>query len=314
MKTERPNKIKREVDSWGDGKTLWNKLRFYIPYAWRFIVLQQPEKLIYGIALTDRCNMGCQGCHVSNTGRPDMTWAELVNKMENAWERGFRELYFSGGEPMLWRDGEHTLVDLIAKAKQIGFFHVHVYTNGLFGVEKSADLVWVSMDGLPEIFKRRRGNHFHQVEHVVRESQHPKVAIIYVIDSNTAVGIESFLQWVLASEFPVIGVMFYFHTPYYGYDDLYLDNEHRAPIIDRLLKCIKEGLPILNSRAGLLALKSGEWPRRLPVASVLDVDGEFICCRASDEICKDCGYAACTEITEFQRLRLSAVIRMLRYW
>jgi hypothetical protein len=170
------------------------------------------------------------------------------------------------------------------------------------------------MDGLPEVFKMRRGNYFYQVESAVRESQHPKIAIIYVIDSNTAVGVEPFLKWVYESKFPVIGVMFYFHTPYYGHDELFLSREQRAPIIDQLLRCIKESLPVLNSRAGLLALKSGKWPRRLPVAKVLDVDGEYICCRASDDICEECGYAACTEITEFQRLRLSAVIGMMRYW
>jgi len=314
MKSQRHYRIKTKTKSWGDVKTLWNRLRFYIPYAWRFLVLQKPEPLIYGIALTDRCNMECRGCHVSNTGRPDMSWAELENKMQNAWDRGFRELYFSGGEPMLWRDGDNTLEDAILKAKQIGFFHVHVYTNGLLGINTSADLAWVSMDGLPEIFKMRRGDHFYQVERTVRESHHQKIAIIYVIDSNTAVGVEPFLQWVYESNFPVIGVMFYFHTPYYGYDELFLSREQRDPIIDQLLMCIKKGLPVLNSQAGLLALKSGEWPRRLPVAMVLDVDGESICCRASDDICEECGYAACTEITEVQLLRLSAVIGMMRYW
>ena len=243
-----------------------------------------------------------------------MLWDELVDKMQSAWNRGFRELYFSGGEPTLWHDGEYTLEDAINKAKQIGFFHVHVYTNGLLGISPSADLVWVSMDGLPDIFKRRRGDHFYQVEHEVRESQHSKIAIIYVVDNHTAEGIESFLKWVNVTNFPIIGVMFYFHTPYYGYDDLFINKEQRASIIDRLLRCIKEGLPVLNSRAGLLALKTGKWPRRLPVASVLDVDGEYICCRASEDICPECGYAACTEITEFQRLRLSAMIGMMRYW
>jgi len=115
-------------------------------------------------------------------------------------------------------------------------------------------------------------------------------------------------------KFPVTGVMFYFHTPYYGRDELFLTTEQRAPIIDRLLGCIKAGLPVINSRAGLLALKSGDWSRRLPVAHVLDIDGEYVCCRASDDICKDCGYAACTEITEFQRLRPSALLGLLRYW
>jgi Fe-coproporphyrin III synthase len=292
----------------------WRRLSFYVTFVWRFVVLQHPEPLIYGIALTDRCNLACRGCHVSNTGRRDMTWEEVVAAMQNAWRRGFRELYFSGGEPMLWRDAEHTLAEAIVAAKRIGFFHVHIYTNGLLGIETPADLAWVSMDGLPGIFDQRRGNHFQQVESAVRSSSGVKVAVIYVIDRHTAAGIEPFLHWVQDTKFPVIGVMFYFHTPYYGHDELYLNAEERAPILSRLLGCIRAGLPVINSRAGLQALKSGGWPRRFPVASVIDVDGESVCCRAADEVCADCGYSACTELTEFQRLRPSALLGMLRYW
>jgi hypothetical protein len=135
-----------------------------------------------------------------------------------------------------------------------------------------------------------------------------------VIDRNTAEGIEPFLRWVHETKFPVIGFMFYFHTPYYGRDELFLTVEERAPIIDRLFSCIQAGQPVINSRAGLLALKSGDWPRRFPVASVIDVDGESVCCRASDEVWVGCGYAACTELTEFQRLRPSALLEMMRYW
>jgi MoaA/NifB/PqqE/SkfB family radical SAM enzyme len=301
-------------DSFRFEKKLWMQIRFYATYVWRFLVLQRPEPLIYGIALTDRCNLQCRGCQISYTGRRDMTWKEVVTAIHDAWRRGFRELYFSGGEPMLWHDKDHTLKDAIRQAKQIGFFHVHVYTNGLLGIERTADLVWVSMDGLPGVFDRRRGNHFQQVETIVRTASFPRVAVIYVIDRNTAEGVEPFLHWVQDMKFPVIGVMFYFHTPYYGLDDLYLTAEERAPIIDRLIDCIRAGLPVINSRAGLLALRSGNWPRRFPVASVIDVDGESVCCRASNEVCPDCGYAACTELTEFQRLRLSALLGMLRYW
>jgi MoaA/NifB/PqqE/SkfB family radical SAM enzyme len=295
-------------------RALWARLHFYAVFMWRLVVLQRPEPLIYGIAVTDRCNLVCRGCHVSHTGRPNMTWDQLVTALQDAWHRGFRELYFSGGEPMLWQDAGHTLPDAIAEARRIGFFHVHVYTNGLLGIETSADLVWVSMDGLPGTFDLRRGNHFQQVERAVRTGGHPRIAVIYVIDRNIAQGVEPFLKWVEETKFPIMGVMFYFHTPYYGRDELFLNAEERAPIIDRLLVCIRAGRPILNSRAALLALKSGDWPRRPPVARVLDVDGESVCCRASDEICPDCGYAACIELTEFQRLRLSALLGMTRYW
>jgi MoaA/NifB/PqqE/SkfB family radical SAM enzyme len=151
---------------------------------------------------------------------------------------------------MLWHDATHTLSDVILEAKRIGFFHVHVYTNGLLGLDSPADLLWVSMDGLPGIFDQRRGDHFHQVEAIVRTAKHPKIAVNYVIDRNTREGIEPFLLWVRDTHFPVFGVMFYFHTPYYGRDELFLTAEERAPVIDQLLKYIQDGLPVINSRAG----------------------------------------------------------------
>lgn len=291
-----------------------SRLGFYARYAWHAVALRRPEPLILGIAITDRCNLECEGCRVANTGRPDMTWDSLVTLMRDGYQRGFRELYFSGGEPMLWRDGGRTVADAVAVARQIGFFHVHIYTNGTLGLDSSADLLWVSVDGLPSTFEKRRGDHFDEVESAIRAPGHPKIAVIYVIDRHTQDGTEPFLRWVRESALPVTGVMFYFHTPYYGRDELYLDAEERAPVIDRLLDCIQEGLPVINSRAGLLALKSGKWARRTPTAVVVDVDGESVCCRASEECCQDCGYAACTEIVEALRLRPSAVLAMGRYW
>ena len=295
----------------------FRRLRHYVPYAWKAAALHRPGPLIYGLAITDRCNLSCEGCRVSNTGRPDMTWPQVVDAMTRALSLGCRDLYLSGGEPTLWRDGSRTMEDIIVEARRLGYFHVHVYTNGLQGLETAADLVWVSMEGLPGIFERRRGPWFDQVERAVRASGHPPTALIYTIDRFTAPGIEPFLRWVRDSALPVTGVMFYFHTPYYGRDELFLGKEERAPVIDDLLRHIRAGMPVLNSRAGLTALRSGAWPRRLPVAYVADVDGEWVCCRASgapDDVCAECGYAACTELTEVQRLRPSAVLGMMRYW
>jgi MoaA/NifB/PqqE/SkfB family radical SAM enzyme len=306
------NTMRDEIDDYESH--FGEMIRFYIPFTWRFVVLRRPVPLIYGLAITDRCNFNCHGCRVSNTGRPDMSWDLIISRMKNAWSRGFRDIYFSGGEPMLWRDGKRGLPDVISAAKRIGFFHIHLYTNGSLGLDTKADLTWVSIDGLPGIFEKRRGDHFHEVEKAVRVDPHPPVALIYVIDRYTAEGVEPFLRWVRDTRLPVVGVMFYFHTPYYGVDELFLNSDERAPIIDQLIAFVKKGLPIINSRAGLLALKRGNWPRRMPVAYVADIDGEWACCRAPDAACADCGYAACTELTEFQRLKPSALFAMLRYW
>jgi len=291
-----------------------DRLAHYARYAWRGVVLRDPGPLVYGIALTDRCNLRCAGCRIPQAGRPDMSWEAVGALLRGAYRRGFREVYFSGGEPMLWRDGARTVDDAIRAARRLGYYHAHVYTNGTLGLDTSADLVWVSVDGLPDTFRRRRGDHFAEVEAAIRAPGHPRAAVLYVIDRTTRDGVEPFLEWVRDTSLPVLGVMFYFHTPYYGYDDLYLDAAERALVIDRVLACIRAGLPVLNSRAALLALRSGRWTRRTPAAAVADVDGESICCRAPDWCCEDCGYAACTEIVEALRLRPSAVLAMGRYW
>jgi Fe-coproporphyrin III synthase len=270
-----------------------DRLRTYVPYAWRFVALRSAGPLICGVAITDRCNLSCVGCHVSNNGMGDMSFADVVSRMCADHALGCREAYFTGGEPMLWRDGS--------------------CTNGTLGLDCSADLVWVSIDGLPGVYENRRGDHFAEVEHNVRSLPHPKTAVIYVIDRFTQHGIEPFLRWVRATRLPVIGVMIYFHTPYYGIDELFLSAEERGPIIDRLIALKREGLPLLNSVAGLRALKTGEWPRRMPVALVSDATGESACCRAPDSVCPECGYGACTELSEARRLRPSAVLGMVRY-
>lgn len=149
---------------------------------------------------------------------------------------------------------------------------------------------------------------------MVRAEGHPPVAVIYTIDRSTQDGIEPFLAWVRERALPVIGVMFYFHTPYYGVDELFLTAAERASVVGRLLACARAGLPVMNSRAGLRALASGRWERRQPAAIVADVDGESVCCRAAEDACPDCGYAACTEIAEARRLRPSAVLGMAKYW
>ena len=295
----------------------FRQLRHYAPYAWRAAVLRKPGPLIYGLAITDRCNLSCEGCRVSNTGRPDMSWDQAVDALARARARGCRDVYLTGGEPTLWRDGARSMEDIVLEARRLGFYHVQVYTNGLQGLRTSADLVWVSMDGLPGTFEARRGPWFDRVERAVRAREHPRVAVIYTIDRRTAAGTGPFLHWVRDTAFPVMGVLFYFHTPYYGRDELFLAAGERARIIDELIGDIRAGLPVLNSRSALRALQSGRWARPLGFTWVADVDGEWACCRASaapGNVCEDCGYAACTELTETMRLRPSAVLGMLRYW
>ena len=61
---------------------------------------------------------------------------------------GIRILFFCGGRPFLWRDGDITLRDLVIEAKRMGFLIVNVVTNGTFPLDlPEADLILLSLDG-----------------------------------------------------------------------------------------------------------------------------------------------------------------------
>ena len=67
---------------------MWEMLRFYIPFTLRYVVSRRSVPLFYGIVLTNRCNLNCRGCHISDINIPDMNWDQLVNIMRKAWEHG----------------------------------------------------------------------------------------------------------------------------------------------------------------------------------------------------------------------------------
>jgi len=188
----------------------------------------------------------------------------------------------------------------------------HIYTNGTNPLRGDADLFWVSMDGLPDGFAANRGDHFHRVEDHVRRAAHLPMVIIYTVNAFNHHQVRAFLEYA-RRELPVIGVIFYFHTPYYGVDELFLDAPARARVIDELLACRRAGLPVFNSPAALKALKSGRWVRPNRTWVIVDASREYVCCRyPSAFACEHCGYTACTELTEAQKLRPSAVWNMLR--
>ncbi len=291
-----------------------DRLRFYVPWAWRFAVLQQQPPLILGLIVTDRCNLACTECRIANAGMGDMPFDQISTVLADAFERGFRELYISGGEPMMWRDGSHTIEDVVTLARGLGYYHVHIYTNGTFPLESGADMLWVSCDGLPGTYELHSGDHFEEVRANIFASSHPSLASVYVLSTLTRAGLRPFLETVRDERWPLRGVMVYLHTPYYGKDELLIDASERPAAVAEMLEMKRDGLPLLNSGAGLKALASGDWPRRHNTWHIVDAAGEYVCCRADDTVCPDCGYGACTEVTMAQRFRPSALAGLVRMW
>jgi MoaA/NifB/PqqE/SkfB family radical SAM enzyme len=299
-----------------DGMTsLSDRLRFYLPFGIEHFLLRRQLPLILGLVLTDECNLSCAHCRVSNLGRRPLTYAQAAAMLADFHGRGFRELYIEGGEPFLWRDGAKGLEDIVAVARKTGFFHVHIYTNGTRPLDSSADVLWVSIDGLAADYAAVRGDWFEQVVGNVRRSSHRRICVVYVVNAGNIGGIRPFLGFV-GKELPAVrGVMFYFHTPYYGRDGLTLDQPSRARAVAEVAACREDGLPVLNSTAGLEAMRTGAWRKKNNMWWIADADGEYQCCRHSDRgICGDCGYSTCAELSAAQDLRPSALRFLMGFW
>ena len=166
---------------------------------------------------------------------------------------GIRSVFIEGGEPFLWKENDKTLNDIVLLAKKIGFKLVSIYTNGTFPITISADLVFVSIDGLKENNNKLRGggrNIYDSVMKNITESNHEKIIINYTINEQNKDDIEEFCKGILKIK-QIKGVFFYFHTPYYGKDNLYLEFDEKKKIIEKIITLKKKRYSILHSYSGL---------------------------------------------------------------
>jgi len=290
----------------------------HLSYGIRYIVNRRIFKartpLICGLTVTDRCNLQCRHCKVANRGIPDLTFPEAVRAIDDFFDEGGRTLYLQGGEPLLWRDGQHDLEDIVGYARRKGYFSIIIYTNGTFPIETSTNTVFVSIDGLRDTHDFLRGPTFDKIMHNIEQSHHPSIYVNFTINSHNKDQIDSFCAYI-ASIANIRGVFFYFHTPYYGYDELYLTGDERREVLLELLE-YKKSYRILNSRAGLLSALRNDWARPLDICRVFEKGHTYECCRypGNPELCRDCGYLSYAEIDQTLKLKPSAIVNAIKYF
>ena len=289
-------------------------IAYGIRYVLRHHLFRKHDPLIRGLVLTNKCNLRCRHCQVTARGDKGLSFEEIKEATDSFYQEGGRSLYLEGGEPFLWRDGEHRIEDIVEYARGVGFFTVIIYTNGTIPLETSADTVFISVDGLQQTHDYLRGPSFDRIVDNIRRSTHPSLFINFTINSRNQAELEDFCAYVDDLE-QVRGTFFYFHTPYYGRDELYLEPAERAEILRKLLAC-KKKYRILNSRAGLRSALRNDWKRPLQVCSVYEKGETYQCCRYSGdpELCQNCGYLSYAEIDQTLRLKPSAILNALKYF
>jgi MoaA/NifB/PqqE/SkfB family radical SAM enzyme len=258
--------------------------------------------------LTYRCNLRCLQCPFYRLETPEPTFSQVIDTLDRLKSVGVGVLILEGGEPALWRDGQYTVADVIAEARQ-RFFCVGMTTNGTQGLNLPTDVLWVSIDGFAETHNRLRGAAvFEKIMANIEASSHPRLYAHITINRQNAAEVPDLLKFLSAR---VDGVTVQFYYPYDGADELYLGQPERGQLIDALLTIKSQGLPLLNSGAALLATNSGGWQCDDWLIANADPDGEvrqgcYLKGRG-DIDCTRCGFTPHTEISLAYQGRLEAI-------
>lgn len=287
---------------------------FGIKYLAKHWILRKDDPLICGLVLHNKCNLRCKHCTIVNRDDQHMTYLETQQVIDHFYANGGRCLYLEGGEPFIWKDNSHNMEDVVIYAKNKGYYTVVIYTNGLQTLESKADTIFVSVDGLKENHDFLRGKSFEKIMNNIKESSHPSLYINYTINSVNKNDIAGFCDFISTIS-KINGIFFYFHTPYYGYDELNLNSDSKTKILKELIE-LKKHYSILNSVPGLKSAIRNDWKRNIDICQVYEGGKFYKCCRENKngEICKDCGYLSYAEIDQALKLKPGAILNALKYF
>lgn len=290
------------------------QIMYGIKYIINYQIFKKNTPLICGLTVTNKCNLQCRHCRIASRGIKNISFDEIITAIDSFYNEGGRTLYIQGGEPFIWHDRKYDLDDIINYSRKIGFFTTIIYTNGTIPIKTSADTVFISIDGLQKTHDFLRGKTFNRIMKNIHESKHPSLYINYTINNYNKDEIQDYCEYINGID-QIQGTFFYFHTPYYGIDDLYIEPIERNKILLKLLKYIKK-YKILNSRAGLKSALRNDWKRPLDICRVYEEGKTYKCCRypGDPELCQNCGYLSYAEIDQTLKLKPSAILNALKYF
>ena len=289
-------------------------LLFGIKYLTRYWTSSKSNPLICGLVLHNICNLRCRHCSVIERPTSSMSFIEAKSVIDKYYSEGGRCLYLEGGEPLLWKDTDYTYEDIVKYAKAKGYLAVIIYTNGTLPIKSDADTIFISVDGLQKTHDYLRGKSFEKIIGNIRNSHHNSIYINYTINSVNKDDVSEFCKFV--DKIPQInGTFFYFHTPYYGYDELNLNRETKTELLTQLIK-LKNIYKILNSKPGLISAMKNNWKKNLDICRVYEDGKYYRCCRENNNgtVCEDCGYLSYAEIDQTLKLKPGAIINALKYF
>lgn len=242
-------------------------------------------------------------------------YEQIRGELLASYRIGSRFVDFEGGEPTLWHDGGHTLNDLYALAKKIGFFSCTLTTNGQRPfADTAADSVWVSVDGFRKYHDLIRGEGtFDTLDQNIRSSGRDDVSINMAVNRLNAASVRETIQY--AGDAPYIrSISLNFHTPFPGTEQLMLPWKERVDCIEEIIALKKQGYPIMNSVSGLRHMLERDMDRPCWITNYILVNGERLreCAGRKYGICADCGFCMSGEMKAVMQLRPDTLFAGIR--
>ncbi|MFA5313323.1 MAG: radical SAM protein [Methanomassiliicoccales archaeon] len=292
----------------------------YTYYARWFIasVFGKKRPLVNTMIINFECNLECKHCsiHGNTSNLPDvkrLSYADAVEEMKLGFEKGARVLFFEGGEPTMWKDGDKTVSDLIEAGKGIGYFVTGYTTNGTNVIFTNSDVISVSLDGPKEVHDKIRCSEgvYDKMMANLDEIDHPNIfANMTIMKEN-----KDFLKEtvdIVSKSGKIHGIMLNFLTPPPFENMLTLDE--KKEIVRQALALKKEGAPILNSGRALKEMliedygeKCTDW---VSMFVLPDRSHQFGCPMRGTESCKRCGFDAVREYSLITRGNVQAIMQM----
>ena len=277
-----------------------NLLDFYI----RRKILRQRIPLFASFKLTYHCNLACLACPFhrrAGEARSSITWEGAIKALAELKRRGTRIVVFEGGEPFLWRDGDHGLRELVEYAKQ-RFLRVAVTTNGTFPLDVPADVLWVSMDGADGVHDRLRSDSFDQVwanlEAAGKAGNRTRVMVHFTMNRINWQELDGLAE-KLKGHPAVKGLTLQLFYPYgQGESPLSLSDGERRTALEHAIR-LKKAYPIINSERCLRGMILNDWPCRDDMLINVDPDGLITQgCYAKGRGAVDCRRCGFTPVAE----------------
>ena len=278
------------------------------------ILFRKKDPILGTVIITDKCNLSCKHCSVNNITAIVHPYVQIKNEMQQLYDMGIRILFFCGGETFLWKDGSHTLRDLVVEAKEMGFLIVNVVTNGTFPLDlPEADLILLSLDGDRQRHNMIRGNTYDLIMENIRNATSDNICFYMAVNQINKDAIRDVCIKARDTK-NVRAVSFNFHTPYPDTKALALSKEEKAACCDVICQMMKEGTPVFNLRSAFPALISNSFPTPCHQCVVIE-DGKISTCGRCIEVpglCEQCGYFFVAEYTLLFQGRPKIIFEMLK--